>query len=463
MLDKKEQKPERINGDEDNTSTQIYSTQSVREINQIDDIRTAILVQSPKGGRTIVWLTLLLVILIFTWMYVSEVEEVTRGMGKVIPSGHIQIVQNLEGGILAELFVREGAIVQKGDLLMRLDETRFSAPYRESRLKYLALVARAARLKAEANGSKMQVPDFVTKERAELAERETQLYRLRKNELDATLDILNEKIFQQKQELAELNAKLTELTRTFDFLSREIDLTKPLIAQGAVSEVEVLRLERESSSMLGEISATRLAIPRVQSKLNEARNVLKEEKLQFANEAKQQLNEIEVELEALSTTATALADRLERTSVRSPVYGTVKQVLVNTVGGVVQPGMDLVEIVPLEETLLVEAQIKPSDIAFLRPKQRAMVKFTAYDFTIYGGLEAELEHISADSITDESGNSYYLVRVRTNKNYLEGKSGELPIIPGMVTMVDIVTGKKTILSYLLKPVLRARQMALRER
>lgn len=215
--------------------------------------------------------------------------------------------------------------------------------------------------------------------------------------------------------------------------------------------------------MLGDIAATKLAIPRVRSQLQEALKEIKEEQLQFSNSAKRELNEVQAELDALSATSVALADRLERTSIRSPVYGTVKQVLVNTVGGVIQPGMDLIEIVPLEDTLLVEAQIKPSDIAFLRPKQKATVKFTAYDFTIYGGLEAQLEYISADSVIDEKGNAYYQVNVRTNQNYLMGKEGKMPIIPGMVATVDILTGKKTILSYLLKPILKAKQTALRER
>ncbi len=215
--------------------------------------------------------------------------------------------------------------------------------------------------------------------------------------------------------------------------------------------------------MRGDIAATKAAIPRAESAIKEARREIDKERLTFINEAKKEYNEVQAQLEGLSASSSALVDRLDRTAVRSPVYGTVKQILVNTVGGIVQPGMDLIEIVPLEDTLLIETQIKPADIAFLTPKQQAMVKFTAYDFTIYGGLEAELEHISADSITDEQGNSYYLVRVRTKKNYLEGKTGQMPIIPGMVTTVDIVTGKKTILSYLLKPVLRAQQMALRER
>jgi adhesin transport system membrane fusion protein len=253
------------------------------------------------------------------------------------------------------------------------------------------------------------------------------------------------------------------VTRTYQLLKREIELTEPLVGEGAVSEVELLRLQREASSMLGDIAGTKLAIPRVRSQLQEALKEIKEEQLQFSNNAKKELNEVQAELDALSATSVALADRLERTSIRSPVYGTVKQVLVNTVGGVIQPGMDLIEIVPLEDTLLVEAQIKPSDIAFLRPEQEAMVKFTAYDFTIYGGLDAQLEYISADSVTDEKGNAYYQVRVRTNQNYLMGKEGKMPIIPGMVATVDILTGKKTILSYLLKPILKAKQTALRER
>jgi len=447
----------------ENRSTTVFDARHRTEVDLISDIRTTILVQSPKGGRSIVWLTLVLVILVFCWMYFSEIEEITRGVGKVIPSRQIQVVQNLEGGILAELLVHEGDVVRKGQLLARLDETRFSAPYQESRVKYLALLAQAARLKAETEGREIEIPAEVEKERPEIAKRERQLYASRQNELATTLAVLKEQVVQRTQELAELRAKSAELQRTYRFLKREIDLTRPLIAKGAVSEVEVLRLDRQASAMQGEISATKESIPRAESKLSEAEKVIEEERFRFVNEAKKELNQVEVELESISSTETALADRLQRTSVRSPVHGTIKQVLVNTVGGVVQPGMDLIEIVPLEDTLLVEAQIKPSDIAFLRPKQQAMVKFTAYDFTIYGGLKADLEHISADSLTDEKGNSYYLVRVRTRQNYLEGKNGQLPIIPGMVTSVDIVTGKKTILSYLLKPVLRARELALRER
>ena len=240
-------------------------------------------------------------------------------------------------------------------------------------------------------------------------------------------------------------------------------MTKPLVAQGAVSEVEVLRLQRQASELSGTIQTTKIAIPKVDSKIAEAKKALEEEQLIFHNTARKELNEAYGRLEGITASAVALADRLERTAVRSPVRGTINQIKVNTVGGTIQPGMDLIEIVPLEDTLLVEARVKPADIAFLHPNQQAVVKFTAYDFTIYGGLDANLEHISADSITDKQDNDYYLVRLRTRQNYLGSKEKPLPIIPGMVVSVDILTGKKTMLAYLAKPVLRAKANALTER
>jgi adhesin transport system membrane fusion protein len=276
------------------------------------------------------------------------------------------------------------------------------------------------------------------------------------------MDILQEQISQREHEYKELTTKLEELTRTYAILQKELELTRPLISQGAVSEVEVLHLERQASQMQGEIATIKQTIPKAQSRLQEAQLALRENQLVFFNKAKSELNEVLAELDEVSASAIALEDRLRRTNVRSPVAGTINRLLVNTVGGVIQPGMDLVEIVPLEDTLVIEAKIKPADIAFLRPNQEAKVKFTAYDFTIYGGLDAKLEHISADSITDEKGNSYYLVRLRTDKNYLGPESDPLPIIPGMVASVDILTGEKTVLAYLLKPVLRAKYMALRE-
>jgi adhesin transport system membrane fusion protein len=432
------------------------------DVDLMTDIRTSILAQSPRGGRAILWVVFVLFALFLVWSYFSEIEQVTRGEGKVIPSTQIQIVQNLEGGILSEILADVGQLVKKDQLLLRIDETRFSSSFKQNRAKYLSYKARAARLLAEANGTAFKVPDEIIDEKPEIGVREQELFESRKREFQSTVNILEEQISQREHENNELTSKLEELTRTNALLQKELELTRPLVAQGAVSEVEVLHLERQASQMQGEIETIKQTIPKAQSRLNETQFELRENQLIFFNKAKSELNQVLAELEEMSATAIALEDRLRRTNVRSPVTGTINRLLVNTVGGVIQPGMDLVEIVPLEDTLVVETKIKPDDIAFLRPDQEAKVKFTAYDFTVYGGLDAKLEHISADSITDDKGNSYYLVRLRTNKNYLGPESAPLPIIPGMVASVDILTGKKTILAYLLKPVLRAKYMALRE-
>jgi len=441
----------------------LFYRMPAEDIDLVTDIRSSILAQYPRGGRVILWAVLLLFAAGLFWASVSQIEEVTRGMGKVIPAGQIQMVQNLEGGILSEILVKVGDTVKKDQLLLRIDEKRFSSSFQQNRSKFLANKAKAARLQAETSGTPFRIPPEVMKEKPEIGTREQELYESRKNELRSSLEIKQQQINQRNNELKELNTKLGELNKTYVLFQKELTLTKPLVAQGAVSEMEVLRLERQASEMQGEIEQSKQSIPRVQSKIEESQMALKELRLAFFNKAKAELNEVSAQLGEDAATSIALQDRLTRTAVRSPVNGTVNRLLINTVGGVVQPGMNLVEIVPTEGTLLIETKIKPSDIAFLRPSQQATVKFTAYDFTIYGGLEAKLEQISADSITDDKGNSFYLVQLRTDKNYLGPKTNPLPIIPGMIATVDIQTGKKTILSYLLKPVLRAKYMALRER
>ncbi|HHO46878.1 MAG TPA: HlyD family type I secretion periplasmic adaptor subunit [Desulfobacteraceae bacterium] len=441
----------------------IFRRLPLAEVDLTTDIRNSILDQSPPGGRNILWLILVLFVVAVVWAYRSEVEEVTRGQGRVIPSRQIQVVQNLEGGILSEILVNVGEIVDQGQLLLKIDDTRFSAPFRESRNRYLMLKAKVARLEAETEGEDFKVPLDVAEENPEAAAREKNLFLSRQQAYQNQIAILEEQATQRTQELAELQAREKQLQRSLSFLQRELDMTRPLVQQGAVSEVEMLRLEREANKLNGDLESTRYQIPQVRSRLQEAKRSIEDRRLNYRNQAKEELNDILSELEGLSVTAVALEDRLKRTLVRSPVRGTINQILVNTVGGVIQPGMDLMEIVPLEDTLLVETKIKPSDIAFLHPGQKALVKFSAYDFTIYGGLEGDVEHISADSITDEKGENFYLVRVRTTRNFLGTEEKPMPIIPGMVGEVDILTGKKTILSYLLKPALRAQKMALRER
>ncbi len=419
--------------------------------------------RSAKGARLVLWLTLIILVSATVWANQAELDEVVIGSGKVIPSRQIQVVQNLEGGILAEILVQEGDTVQRGQVLLRIDDTRFSASFRENKLRSTALAAKAARLRAEAEGRDLAFDEAIAQQYPKIWQGEQSLFASRRNEFRTTLSIFRQQIAQHEQELAELKATLGKLERGHALANKELKMTMPLVKEGAVSEVEVIRLQRQVNDIRGEFETTKLAIPRIESKHREAQKKLTEFELSFRNKARKELNEVTTELAGLDESNVALEDRVKRTSVRSPVKGTVKQLLVHTVGGVIKPGMNLIEIVPIEDTLLIEAQIRPANIAFLRPGQKAVVKLTAYDYSIYGGLSAKLEHISADSILDSQGNGYYLVRVRTDKNYLGDDEQRFPIIPGMTTYVDILTGKKTVLSYILKPLLRARERALRER
>jgi adhesin transport system membrane fusion protein len=443
-------------------STRAARAAAVEELDFMSESSAAVLRQSPRGGRLILWVTVAFFAALLFWASVAELDQITRGSGKVIPSLQVQVVQNLEGGILSEILVKEGEIVERDQVLLRIDDTRFSSTLSESRLRFLALKAKAARLQAEAENKSFIPPREAMQTHPELVEQELELFQSRGQELQAKLGILNQHVTQRQQELAELRSKVKHLKSSYWLANKELSITKPLVKEGAISEVEVLRLERQVNELRGQLETTKLAIPRVESMYNEAQRKAEEMEIAFRNAARMELNETVAELSGLSESHLAMEDRVRRTLVRAPVRGTVKQVMVSTIGGVIKPGMDLVEIVPAEDTLLVEARVRPGDIAFLHPGARAVVKFTAYDFAIYGGLDANVEHISADTITDEKGESYYLVRARTDASHFGPEAEPLPIIPGMTVNVDILTGKKTVLEYLLKPVLRAKELALKE-
>ncbi|SOY93627.1 Type I protease secretion protein, haemolytica toxin secretion prtE family (hlyD) [Cupriavidus taiwanensis] len=416
----------------------------------------------------ILWCAAVFVIVALSWAALARVDEVAVGEGKVIPSSQVQVVQNLEGGIVAQILVRPGQVVDKDQPLMRIDDTRFTASYQEGRTKDDALVARIARLSAEAAGADFgagagggdgDARRFVAEERA--------LFASRKHALEANLAVLRQQSEQRRQELAEKRSREQQLRQSHRLVAQELAMMRPMVAQGVVSDVDVLRLERQTNDLKGELDASRLAMPRLEAAYRESQQKLDEASAHFRAEAMRELNQAKAEQAALSATNTALQDRVDRTLVRSPLAGIVKQLKVNTVGGVVQPGMDLVEIVPLEDTLLVEARVRPADIAFLRPGQPAVVKLSAYDFSIYGGFAGTVEHISADTLTPERPGerpeSYYLVRVRTRDNRPAGSAVQVPILPGMVATVDVLTGQKTVLHYLLKPIIKTRDMAFRER
>lgn len=429
----------------------------------MDDVRQATLRGAHPAANLLFWGIGIFCLIAFLWAGVAEIDEVTRGEGKVIPSSKVQVLQNLEGGIIKEVRVREGDIVEKGQPLIIIDDTGFASSYGEKKSKYLTLQAQLARMEAEINETAPVWPVEVTNKAPEIIEEEHIIYLSRKEELQSSLDILRRQSEQKEQELKEVTTRHQQAARNYELSKEELDLTIPLEKEGVVSRVEILRLKRTVNDMLAEKEATELAIPRVQSSLREANRRVEEKIIQYRNETLKELSGRREEYNRLAEVMKAVEDQVERTTVRAPVRGTIKQVLVHTRGGVVQPGMELIELIPLEDSLLVEAQIRPADIAFLRPGQEAQVKITAYDFTIFGDLDGFLEHIGADTVTDDRGNSFYKIRVRTTKNYLGTENNPLPIIPGMVTSVDIISGKKTILDYLLKPFRKAREKALRER
>lgn len=373
-------------------------------VNEVDE---ALQYFTPRGGHLIIWSILLFIICVLLWTSVAEIDEVTRGEGKVIPSRQIQVLQNLEGGIVSEIHVREGDVVEKDQILIELDNTKFAAALREGETHCMEHRAQAARLEAEALLKEFIPPEIVFKKYPQFVQREYELYTVRKKHFE-------------KEEAS---------------LQKELDMMRPLVKQGAVSEIEILRLER---------------------KLNQVRD-------DYCTGARKELNDLLGEISRLQESNQVLRDKLKRTKIKAPLKGVIKQVMVNTIGGVIKPGVDVVEIVPLDDSLLVEARITPADIAFIHPGQEVMVKITAYDFAIYGGLKGKIENIGADTINDENNQGYYKIRVRTDKSQMGTDGKSLPIIPGMAARVDILTGKKTILQYLLKPVFRAKEKAFRER
>ena len=430
-------------------------------MNYMPDTSAAILTQSPKGGRTLIYLCVITVVVFLVWAGFAKLDEIARGVGKVVPSTRVQVIQNLEGGIISDIYVSEGERVKANQSLMQLDSTRFLSMFRESEVEYSSLKATAFRLRSESDGVDLHFGEDVKDQIKDII-RETNLFNNRRQTLQTELTIAEEKVNQSRQELSEMRSREKHLNNSLKLANRELELTRPLARQGAVSEVELLRLEQRVNELAGDLDGARLAIPRLESALQAAQQREPELQLNFRQKALHELKENGIRMAQLEEHLTAQKDRVNRTLVRSPVDGTVKKINSNTLGGVVQPGMELMEVVPLQDQLLIEAQIRPKDIAFLRLGQPAIIKITAYDFAIYGSLRGQVEHISADTIQDENGQSFYIVRVRTEKSHLGSSEKPLPIIPGMQTSVDILTGKKSVLDYLLKPIIRARKNAMRE-
>ncbi|MGO9787930.1 MAG: HlyD family type I secretion periplasmic adaptor subunit [Stellaceae bacterium] len=404
-------------------------------------------------------------VLFLIWANFATLDEVTRGEARVVPSQKVQVIQNLEGGILSEMLVHEGQVVQANDVILRISNTNAQAAYRDSHTQALTLKAMMARLDAEAQGKDPVFPADVQQEAPQIVAGEQALYENQIAQYKSAVGVLNDQLTQRQQEIAELKTRDEALSRSLGLAKQQRDIVAPLVQSGAAAKLDLVKDEQMVSDLEGQLAEVRVSLPRVEAARDEAARRMQEKTAAFQSDARAELNKHSAELNALSEKTVAERDRVDRTEVRSPVRGIVKEIKVNTIGAVISPGQDLVEIVPLEDTLLVEAKVRPADIAFLRPGQQATVKITAYDFSIYGGLKATLEQISADSIKEDGprGETFFRVTLRTDKNYLGDAAHPLPIMPGMTASAEILTGHKTVLAYLMKPILKARERALTER
>jgi membrane fusion protein, adhesin transport system len=400
-------------------------------------------------------------LLFFLWSNNADLDQVTRGEGKIIPSSQIQIVQHLEGGIVSDIRVTEGDIVEKDQVIVRMENTFAETEARETRLRQYKLLGVLARLQAEFDGTiVINFPDEVAANAPAVVGDERQLFSARQSQLEQQIEILRDQAAQKRLELNESTGRLSELERAQALKQEEHDLVAPLVEQNVIPRLDLIRIRQEIQEFATQVAGIKITNPRIESSVREAERRIEEKRSSFRAEVQQKLGETRAELTGVIETLRAEADRVTRTDVRSPVRGTVNKLLVNTIGGVVQPGQDLVEIVPLEDKLLVEALIRPSDRAELHPGLEAVVKVSAYDFSIHGGLQATLVDISADTIKDEQGESFFRIRLRTDRSDL---GADKPIVPGMTATVDILTGKRTVLDYIMKPILKARQTALTER
>ncbi len=430
----------------------------------MNSLSAAISEQTPKKTRIVIYFWFVVVVLFILWASLTQIDEITRGSGEVVPSGKNQMVQNLEGGIVKEIFVRIGDIVKKGDPLLKIDNRKSESQKSATRVQVLELQAKMMRLEAEFQGKKFNVNSSMEQMIPLLVNNERDLYESRQRQHLAGINVLEDQKRQKSEELTEIKQRILHLKESENLINQEVAMMKPMVAQGVKSKIAFMQLQREENTITQELHSAQLSIPRIESGISEVKHKIIEAQGDFRNKAKQELNEVTAEAMRAEESFDALDDQAERTLVQSPIRGVIQELFINTVGGVVQPGDDLVEIVPTDEdALLIEVKINPSDIAFIYPEQEAVVKVSAYDFAIYGSLKGKVVHISADTIQDKKENTFYTIHIKTNKNYLGTDKKPLKIIPGMTVNVDIMTGKKSVMDYILKPILKAKQYTFTER
>jgi adhesin transport system membrane fusion protein len=423
-------------------------------------------------ARKVVWLVFSLVICILIWASLSKLDEVVIGQGKVVPSNSVQQIQSYEGGIVEKVLVSGGEQVKQGQMLVILDDTRFRSSYQEAEQQRISLQVKNERLKAELDS--VTVGDYNTNWRNIIVVKhqplQTQVvdidavyqaqasYNERLRQLQAQLQLGGQRIEQQEEALSENRSIIATLKQSLALNQKELQWVTDALTTGAIAEIELLKLQREDVRIQGDIQTALLATRKLTAAKAQAIIERRNYALDFRTRAQIELDDTRSQLARLAETQTAVAEQLARTTIRSPIDGTVKNITVRSLGGVLKPGESIMEIVPLDDNLIIEAKLAPKDIAFVKKGLSSVVKFSAYDFVIYGGLIGRVDYISADALQDEEGKPYYRAHIVTESNRLNG----YPIIPGMQADVNILTGQKTVMSYWLKPLLRARANALRE-
>jgi adhesin transport system membrane fusion protein len=433
------------------------------DIDFMTDVEAAI----RRSGSKMAFVTSLtaaaVMLLFIIWAQFAMLDEVTKGEGQVIASSRTQVIQSLEGGIVSEILIQEGQMVEKDQVLLRIDNVTAEATLKEKEARYYYLKGIIARLEAQIADKPIVFPDELNKQAPAVVTDQIAQYNLKKSQQQAELSVLESQVSQRSQEVNEMRSRLAQLNSNLQVKMEELNMTSPMVAQGIMPKVDLLRIEGQVTDLRGEIRTIQTSIPRAQTAVSEANQRISEVKAKGRAEASNEMAAAKAEMDSLGNVLTVGQDKVQRTQMRSPVKGTVKQLKVNSIGGVIKPGEDVVEIVPAGDTLLVEARVRPADIAFIHPGQKSMVKITAYDFSIYGGLEGVVQEISADTIQDPKGESFYRVKIKTEKTSVEHRGKILPIIPGMMAQVSILTGEKSVWAYLMKPLLKARQDAFTER
>lgn len=428
----------------------------------INSLSEAILQKSPYKMRIVLYVWAFVFFAFIIWASFSQIDELVRGEGEIVPSGENKVVQNLEGGIVQQILVSEAQVVKKGQVLIRIDNKKSETTYTSTQLKVQDLQAQSYRLKAEATMSEMKAdPEFI-KKYPDIFEREKRAYMIDREHLESQVGILRQQELQIKAQLSESKTRSNDLKHSLSLIQEEVSITQPLVQKGVKSKVDFLKLQREQNDIMERYNTSLEDIPRLNASLRETHEKIAEAQNHYMSDSQQKLNDVMADLQRAQTASGEFEDQVDRTKVVSPVNGRIQKLYVHTVGGVIKPGDNLVEIVPTDAALWVEVNIKPSDIAFIYPTQKAIVKITAYDFAVFGALQGEVASISADTIKDEKGNRFYKVKIKTKMSQIENDR-KIVLMPGMTVNADIITGRKSVMDYILKPILKTKQYMFSER